>query len=366
MFHYRILIAASVLQIVLLLFLPALNFLIKPIFRTKKWRFVALAVFWAVCTAIWLASMWRIAPFSFRTGAGVLLCLIYALLTIPLIYIINIILRFIFRQPAKTRHTFLRIIALPLFLLWFVWGVLSAYTPKTVYYSVNTHKTLEKPLKIALISDLHLGDFVGNRSLSRLNQMLQVENPDLILLAGDIMDDTPAKYRQDNMGAELAKIAAQYPVYAVLGNHDNYRGVQAEIEHEMQQAGVILLRDESVLFDNTIWLTGRRDKQEKQRLKPHKLINETMRQSNKPLLVIDHQPDQAMKNAAAGFDIQLSGHTHAGQSFPANFVIHLFQPFVYGKYDIDNMQLFVTSGYGLWGVPLRIGTRAEVMIIELK
>ena len=164
----------------------------------------------------------------------------------------------------------------------------------------------------------------------------------------------------------MAKIAAKYTVYAVLGNHDNYRGVQAEIENDMANAGVILLRDESVLFDNTIWLTGRRDKQEKQRLKPNQLITDAMRQSNKPLLVIDHQPDQAMKNAAAGFDIQLSGHTHAGQSFPANFVIHLFQPFVYGKYDIDNMQLFVTSGYGLWGVPLRIGTRAEVVMIELK
>ena len=366
MFHYRILIAAGVLQIILLFLLPALNFLIKPFFRTKKWRFIALALFWAVFTAIWFASMWRIYPFSFRTGASVLLCLIYAVLTIPLIYVFNIILRFIFRQPAKTRHTFLRIIALPLFLLWFIWGVWAAYTPRTVYYAANTQKTLTEPLKIALIADLHLGDLVGNRSLQRLNQILQAENPDIVLLAGDIIDDLPDVYRQKNMEKEFAQIAAKYPVYAVLGNHDNYRGVQAEIENDMQKAGVIVLRDESVLFEDKIWLTGRRDKQEKQRLKPHKLINETMRQSNKPLIVIDHHPDQAPNNAAAGFDIQLSGHTHAGQSFPANFVIHLFQPFVYGKYDIDNMQLFVTSGYGLWGVPLRIGTRAEVMIIELK
>ena len=366
MFHYRILIAAGVLQIILLFLLPALNFLIKPLFRTKKWRFIALALFWAVFTAIWFASMWRIYPFSFRTGASVLLCLIYAVLTIPLIYVFNIILRFIFRQPAKTRHTFLRITALPLFSLWFVWGVWAAYTPRTVYYAANTQKTLTEPLKIALIADLHLGDLVGNRSLQRLNQILQAENPDIVLLAGDIIDDLPDVYRQKNMEKEFAQIAAKYPVYAVLGNHDNYRGVQAEIENDMANAGVILLRDESVLFEDKIWLTGRRDKQEKQRLKPHKLINETMRQSNKPLIVIDHHPDQAPNNAAAGFDIQLSGHTHAGQSFPANFVIHLFQPFVYGKYDIDNMQLFVTSGYGLWGVPLRIGTRAEVMIIELK
>ena len=366
MFHYRILIAAGVLQIVLLLILPALHFLIKPLLTQKKWRFIILAVFWASCTAVWLASMWRISPFSFRTGSALLLTLIYAICTIPLIYLLNIICRFVFRLPERTRHAIMRITALPLFSLWFVWGIWAAYTPRTVYYAATTHKTLAKPIKIALIADLHLGDLMGNRSLKRLNQILQTENPDLILLAGDIIDDTPDEYRRQNMGAELAKIAHQYPVYAVLGNHDNYRGVQAEIEHDMQQAGVILLRDESVLFADKIWLTGRRDKQEKNRLTPQKLISETMRQSNKPLIVIDHQPDKAQDNAVAGFDIQVSGHTHAGQTFPANYLIHLFQPFVYGKYQIDNMQLFITSGYGLWGIPLRIGTRAEVMMIDFR
>ena len=364
MFHYRILIAAGVLQIILLFLLPALNFLIKPLLTRSKWRFVVLFLFWAACNTVWVLSMWRISPFGFRTGAGVLLLLIYALSTALPLWLIRQIYRF--RQPAKNADTILRIIAIPLFLMWFVWGVVSAYTPKTVYYSATTGTPLKEPLKIALIADLHLGDLVGNRMLKRLNQILQAENPDIVLLAGDIIDDLPDVYRQKNMEKEFTQIAAKYPVYAVLGNHDNYRGVQAEIENDMQKAGVIVLRDESVLFEDKIWLTGRRDKQEKQRLKPHKLINETMRQSNKPLIVIDHQPELAPNNAAAGFDIQLSGHTHAGQSFPANYVIHFFQPFVYGKYDIDNMQLFVTSGYGLWGVPLRIGTRAEVMMIELK
>lgn len=364
MFHYRILIAAGVLQIILLFLLPALNFLIKPLLTRSKWRFVVLFLFWAACNTVWVLSMWRISPFGFRTGAGVLLLLIYALSTALPLWLIRQIYRF--RQPAKNADTILRIIAIPLFLMWFVWGVVSAYTPRTVYYAANTQKTLTEPLKIALIADLHLGDLVGNRSLQRLNQILQAENPDIVLLAGDIIDDLPDVYRQKNMGKEFAKIAAKYPVYAVLGNHDNYRGVQKEIENDMQKAGVIVLRDESVLFADKIWLTGRRDKQEKGRLKPQQLISHKMRQSNKPMIVIDHQPDKAPDNAAAGFDIQVSGHTHAGQTFPANFVIHLFQPFVYSKYDIDNMQLFITSGYGLWGVPLRVGTRAEVMIIELE
>ena len=364
MFHYRILIAAGVLQIILLFLLPALNFLIKPLLTRSKWRFVVLFLFWAACNTVWVLSMWRISPFGFRTGAGLLLLLIYALSTALPLWLIRPIYRF--RQPEKNADTILRIIAIPLFLMWFMWGVVSAYTPRTVYYAANTQKTLTEPLKIALIADLHLGDLVGNRSLQRLNQILQAENPDIVLLAGDIIDDLPDVYRQKNMGAELEKIVAKYPVYAVLGNHDNYRGVQTEIENDMAKAGVIVLRDESVLFADKIWLTGRRDKQEKGRLKPHKLINETMRQSNKPMIVIDHQPDKAPDNAAAGFDIQLSGHTHAGQTFPANFVIHLFQPFVYGKYNLDNMQLFITSGYGLWGVPLRVVTHAEVMIIELK
>ena len=100
MFHYRILIAAGVLQIILLFLLPALNFLIKPLFRTKKWRFIALALFWAVFTAIWLASMGQIYPFSFSTGAGVLLLLIYALSTALPLWLIRQIYRF--RQPEQT------------------------------------------------------------------------------------------------------------------------------------------------------------------------------------------------------------------------------------------------------------------------
>lgn len=362
---YRLLIIVLIFQIVLGLFLPVLNFLIRNLVKQRKSRLSLLAWCYLLCNVVLVLSMTKIGGFSFHTANLLLIVLFYAICTFPFAFIVYIVCRKAFRQCKDKSQTIASFSFIPMFLLWFVLGVWAAYTPQVVHLSTTINKPLSKPIRIALIADLHLGNLVGNRMLNRLDEMLQQQNPDIVLLAGDIFDDLPEQYQQEKMDEIIKNIAKQRPVYATLGNHDNYRGVQAEIEAEMEKAGVILLRDKSVLFDNKIWITGRRDKHEIDRLSSEQLMSDEIKNSKLPSIVIDHQPIDAMDNADANFDIQVSGHTHNGQLFPATLLVRLFHDYVYGNYRVGDMELFITCGYGLWGIPLRVGTHSEIMIIDI-
>ena len=187
----------------------------------------------------------------------------------------------------------------------------------------------------------------------------------MIVIAGDVMDDLPDVYRAENMGAALARIRAPLGVYATLGNHDNYQAVQREIVADLNAAGMSTLRDEAKLIGGRFWLIGRRDDTEGDRLPLRQLITAEMEDSGLPLLVIDHQPTQADANLRTAADIQLSGHTHNGQLWPGTWLVGLFQQYNYGHYILNGRHLIVSSGYGLWGVPLRIGTRAEAVMVTV-
>ncbi len=362
---YRLLIIIIIFQIVLLLFLPVLNFLIRNLVQKRKSRLLILTLCYLLCNIVLVLSMARVGGFSFHSATFLMIVLFYAECTILFSLIVYIVCRKVFRQCKDKSQTIVRLSFIPMFLLWFVWGAWAACTPRIVHFTTTINKSLSQPIKIALIADLHLGNLVGNRMLNKLDKILQQQNPDMVLLAGDIFDDLPVQYQQKNMGEIMKNIAKQRPVYATLGNHDNYRMVQNEIEAEMKDAGVIVLRDQSVLFDNKVWITGRRDRQEKNRLSADKLISDEIKNSQLPSIIIDHQPIDAMDNANANFDIQVSGHTHRGQTFPGTWLIYLFHDYVYGNYQVGNMQLFITCGYGLWGIPLRVGSRSEIMMIEV-
>src|SRR5699024_7079783 len=127
-----------------------------------------------------------------------------------------------------------------------------------------------------------------------------------------------------------------------------------------EAGGFTVLRDETRIIDNRFVLVGRRDKEE-QRQTPEEIITD----SDMPIIVLDHQPADVDLVAQTDADIMMVGHTHAGQVFPGTLLVGLFQRYTHGHYRQGKLQLFVTSGFGLWGVPLRIGTRAEVAIIDL-
>lgn len=239
----------------------------------------------------------------------------------------------------------------------------NAYTPVVRHLRITTTKPLAAPLRIAMVSDLHLGKLVGNRHLDRLQEIVQREQVQLLLMSGDIMDDDVKQYQARQMQAHLQQLVNQVPlgVYATLGNHDLY-GHRAAITDALQQAGVQVLVDETVLVNDQVWITGRLDDVVANRRATADL---TPQNPDKPVILMDHRPSGIHENTQLPIDLQVSGHTHNGQIFPANFIVKYLNIVGYGHKKIQDTHVVVSSGYGFWGVPFRLGSQAEVWVIDL-
>ena len=236
-------------------------------------------------------------------------------------------------------------------------------------------------LRIALIADLHMG---YNSSVSRVQKVIDAvdaENPDIVVIAGDIFDNEYDAIPDKGAMIETVKeMTEKYPTYACWGNHDVEEKIlvgftfgggakdDSGFRQFLSDSGIILLEDETVLTDEGFYIAGRRDpsKSEKEghdRLTPSELLEDL--DKTKPVIVIDHQPGELEELAEAGADIDLSGHTHDGQIFPGNLTVKLAWENPYGVKQVGNMTSFVTSGAGVWGPPMRVGTDSEVMIIDV-
>ena len=293
-----------------------------------------------------------------RGTMAVLLFAAYALMFTLLWSAVHVLLRWLLPRAKLNRG--IRILVPIAWLAAITAGLYGAYVPKVVHYRVHIDKPLAQPIKIALVSDTHLGRFIGAHHLRELQTILKREHADVLLLAGDVMDDVPTVYRKQHMAKLMSGLKTPLGQYAVLGNHDNYGGEQAGIVKDLQAAGFTTLRDEHITVNQQFVLVGRRDKVENRHS-----AKEVIPHSKLPVIVMDHQPADMDAIANTGADVVVSGHTHRGQVFPATLLIKYFQAYPYGHYRVGDTQLVVTSGYGLWGLPFRLGARSEVAMIEL-
>ena len=261
----------------------------------------------------------------------------------------------------------LRIFALLFFIGLFAYALYSAYIPVVRELSIHIHKPLNNPLRIAVASDLHLGRLFGNKAIERLHTMLSKYQADILLMPGDIMDDNTQAFNTYNMKDSLAKLVASLPygVYATLGNHDLY-GHEQPISDSLRAAGVQLLNDEATHFNHqgeVVWLMGRFDNHKRQRVATTELLAQV--NSAEPVILLDHRPSAIIEHSQLPIDLQVSGHTHNGQIFPANFIVSAINRLGYGYEAIGNGHFVVSSGYGFWGIPFRLGSRSEIWIINL-
>ena len=248
-------------------------------------------------------------------------------------------------------------------------AVFNTYSPVVHRLTVTTDKPLDKPLDkpmtIALASDMHLGRWFGNRQLDKLASLIETQNPDVVVLAGDIMNDSTDYYDKTNMHKRLAKLNAPLGVYAVLGNHD-YSGNQVAIAQAITRAGIKVIDNKRVLLDDSVWLVGRSDATDPRRRQPAVDLLAQV-DTDKPIVFLEHALWATDEISALPIDLHLSGHTHGGQIFPLTTLMQWFRPpLIYGSKHIDDTQFLVTSGYGFGAVPFRLGTRAEIWIITLQ
>ena len=242
-------------------------------------------------------------------------------------------------------------------------SIFNGYSPVVKRLTVTIDKPLETPMTLALVSDTHWGKWFGNRQIDKLVSMIDGEQVDAVVLAGDIMDDTTIYYDKTNMAAHFSQLQAPLGVYAVLGNHD-YLGYEERIAQAVTSAGITVLDNESVLLDDKVWLVGRSDDLDRTRLTAADLLKPL--DTAKPTLFLEHRPSAIAEISALPIDLHLSGHTHGGQIFPLTTLMHWFSPLAYGTKTVNDTQFLVSSGFGIGSVPFRLGTRSEIWIITLK
>lgn len=257
-------------------------------------------------------------------------------------------------------------------------GAYCAHSPVKRRLSLQVAKPGRK-LRIAVASDFHLGIMSSKRHLQAFVDGVNAANPDLVLLAGDLVDDDPGWYVRKNCGAILGQLRARHGVYAILGNHEYYGGNIEAVAEELAKAGIRVLRDETVLVDGWLYLTGREDLTNKQRKTLDTLKREAglaaeagtpaasaeQTATAAPWIVMNHTPDDLASPAEAGVDLHVSGHTHKGQLWPNHWITRRVFELDYGYRMKGDMHAVVSSGYGFWGPPFRIGSRSEWWDIEL-
>ena len=224
--------------------------------------------------------------------------------------------------------------------------------------TITTDKPLEKPLKVVLISDLHLGYHNRRAELARWVDMINAENPDLILTAGDIVDRSIRPVFEGNYAQEFHRLKA--PVWTVLGNHDYYSN-EPLVEQFFKDAGIRLLRDESAQFGG-ITVIGRDDRTNPHR-KPLSALTDSISGFS---ILLDHQPYHLEEAEQAGIDFQFSGHTHRGQVWPISWVTDALYEKSWGHHQRGTTRYYITSGIGIWGARIRIGTRSEYLVLNIR
>jgi len=237
---------------------------------------------------------------------------------------------------------------------------LDIHLPKRVKGSAEIH--------VVVASDIHLGTIIGRGRFDRVVEKINALSPDLVLLPGDIVDEDLAPVIKENLGESLRSIKATYGVVAVTGNHE-YIGGADEACRYMTEHGVIVLRDSMVRLENGLQIVGREDRSSRQFAgKKRKSLQELVAgiDPTNPVILMDHQPFQLEEASAAGVDLQLSGHTHHGQLWPFNLITRAIYEVSWGYKLVGETQVYVSSGVGTWGPPVRTGNRPEIVSIRLR
>ncbi len=232
--------------------------------------------------------------------------------------------------------------------------------------AVNDLSVDSNPLNIVFFSDVHLGKMVNEDKLEKVVNLVNGEQPDIILIGGDLFDDDV--HTLFPMKKTLAKLKAKYGVYGVLGNHEFYLGADTSTRF-MELANINVLRDKIITIPGVVNILGLDDytNGRGKRMRDNEALRKIIekRDSNLPTILVTHTPVFLENYSAAGIDLALFGHTHNGQFFPFNLVTNAIFKISYGYGRVGDMHVYVSSGVGTWGPPIRVLTDVEIVKITL-
>jgi predicted MPP superfamily phosphohydrolase len=321
---------------------------------------------------VWISP---VSTFFTFTGSFWLAFMIYFLMAVVVIDIVRIVIFFIPAKPGFMinnyadfkKYLFLVVVAVTGIIV--LAGHINALTPRVKRVDIRIDKKAgaTKTLHIAAASDIHMGTLVGPRRTAKLVKMINERNADLILFAGDIVDEDLAPVIKYDLGRSLLKLKAPLGVYAITGNHEYIGGADAAVSY-LEEHGIKMLRDTSIKINESFYLAGRNDRDSKRfSAKERKNLAAVLEgvDLSLPVIMMDHQPFNLQQVADAGVDFQLSGHTHHGQLWPFNYITNAIYELSWGYKKKDNSHFYVSSGYGGWGPPVRSGNRPEILDIYI-
>ena len=222
-----------------------------------------------------------------------------------------------------------------------------------------------KSIRVAMIGDLHLGWMINREHTEKFVNLIMEQKPDLILFVGDILDSNIDPIINQKMDIELSRLHAPLGVFSCTGNHE-YRYDAEEKIQLLNDAGITMLRDSAILVDSLFYIIGREDRIVIDRKSLKDILSEQRVDRAKPIIVLNHTPDDLREEADAGVDIALYGHTHHGQVFPGNIATEIVFELAHGYKKKEDTHFYVTSGLGLVGPQFRIGTVSEIVMLNIK
>lgn len=311
----------------------------------------------------WAGSFWLAA----------MLYLFLIVFVIDLLRLLNLVIPIL----AWTKNTFIAQqpqyltigIAVAVFML-VLGGHINAIFPRVKKLDINASAPgmPSEHIRIVLATDIHLGTIVGPKRVNRIVRRINEQQPDLVLLAGDIVDEDLAPVIRQNLGQILGSIKAPLGVIGSTGNHEYIGGADEAVAY-LEKHGIVMLRDSALAVNKRLWVIGRNDI-ESQRFagKSRKSLSEIRKQvpDHAFVIVLDHQPRAFAEAQKNNIGLILSGHTHHGQMWPLNHITSAMFPISWGYRQFDSMHAYVSSGAGSWGPPVRIGNVPEIVVIDLK
>lgn len=258
----------------------------------------------------------------------------------------------------------------------FYYGHEMAMEPSVVNYQVKIDKrTKVNKLRIVQLSDIHINDMTSSDRIQHMVDKVNQLNADFIVITGDTLDRRLQPFTEKGFDKQFQQLKSEYGTYIIFGNHE-YLNIKEENNHEediinaFKHANMRVLKDDVVHLDNVgITFIGRDDFSSSRYDIKRASLPDLMvfSNTNKPIILLDHQPHDLDEPANLGVDLMISGHTHAGQVFPINLIEKLIYKNNYGIYKNTKQHFtsIVSSGFGFWGPPIRLMTRSEIVVIDV-
>lgn len=337
--------------------------LFKADIKRTKFRIIRAAIavlLTAVCTVI-------------RMG---LLIVLHLLVLWGICELTRIILRSVLKHRKETKpYSVLRIVyrcgIVPIVLIavLFTYGYFNMNTVHKTQYTV-TSKELSRDYRVVFLSDTHYGTIQDPELLKEKVDDINALNPDFVILGGDIVEEGTDKAEMTEVFETLGKIDSTYGTFFVYGNHDRQRYTsdpeytEEELAQTINQNGITILKENFVDIGDDILLVGREDLSARdERLEADALLNGA--DTDRFILVADHQPNNVKSNTSYGADLQLSGHTHGGQMLPLGWMSFMYNGYVYGQYQEVDTDVIVSSGFAGWGFSIRTQGISEYVVVDL-